>query len=83
MNEYINSNSCITPYVKEIINYSYAKGVYFLAGDGIFLLSTTSIRVVGIATDYGLDNRGVGVGSPGKPKNLLFSTSTRPVLGST
>jgi hypothetical protein len=29
--------------VKEIINYNYAKRVHFLARNGIFLLSTTSI----------------------------------------
>jgi hypothetical protein len=59
--ECLNSKSCITSYVKEIINYNYAKGVYFLAGDGIFLLSTISISVVSIATGYELDDRGVGV----------------------
>jgi hypothetical protein len=37
--------------------------------------------VVGIATGYGLDDRGVGVPSPGSVKNCLFSTSPRPVLG--
>jgi hypothetical protein len=30
---------------------------------------------VGIATGYGLDERGVGVRVPGKVKNFLFSTS--------
>jgi hypothetical protein len=38
--------------------------------------------VVGVGTGYGLDDRGVGV-SPGRVKNLLFSTSSRPALGST
>jgi hypothetical protein len=43
MSEYVNPKSCITSCVKEIINYSYAKGVHFLVGDGIFLLCTISI----------------------------------------
>jgi hypothetical protein len=38
---------------------------------------------VGIATGYGLDDRGVGVPSPGRVKNFLFCTSSRPALGST
>jgi hypothetical protein len=37
---------------------------------------------VGIATGYGLDDRGVGVPSPGRVKNFLF-TSSRPALGPT
>jgi hypothetical protein len=36
--------------------------------------------VVGIATGYGLDDGGVGVPSPGKVKNFLISTSSRPAL---
>jgi hypothetical protein len=36
---------------------------------------------IGIATGYGLDDRGVGVPSPGSV--ILFSTSSRPALGST
>jgi hypothetical protein len=47
----------------------------------LFLMSWNS--VVGIATGYGLDDGGVGVSSPGRIKNFLFSTSSRPVLGST
>jgi hypothetical protein len=35
---------------------------------------------VSIATSYGLDDRGVEVKSPGKAKNVLFSTSSRPAL---
>jgi hypothetical protein len=35
---------------------------------------------VSIATDYGLDDTGVGV-SPGKVKNVLFSMSVRLALG--
>jgi hypothetical protein len=38
---------------------------------------------VSIATGYGLYNREVGVPSPGTVKNLYFSTSSRPALGST
>jgi hypothetical protein len=39
--------------------------------------------VVGIATSYGLDDRGVGVPSPDRVKNFLFSKSSRPALRST
>jgi hypothetical protein len=38
---------------------------------------------VGIATGYGLDDRGVGVRVPVGVKNFLFSTSSRPALGLT
>jgi hypothetical protein len=38
---------------------------------------------VGIATGYGLDDREVGVKSPGRVKNFLFSTSSKPAVGST
>jgi hypothetical protein len=38
---------------------------------------------VGIATGYELDDRRDGVPSPGKVKNVLFSTLFRPVLGPT
>jgi hypothetical protein len=38
---------------------------------------------VGIATGCGLDDRGVGVPSPGRGKILLLSKSSKPVLGST
>jgi hypothetical protein len=37
--------------------------------------------VVGIATGYGLDDRGVGVRVPVGVKDFLFSTSSRPALG--
>jgi hypothetical protein len=40
-------------------------------------------RVAGIATTYGLDDRGVGVRSPGRVKNFLFSKSFRSALRST
>jgi hypothetical protein len=38
---------------------------------------------VGIATGYGLDDQGVGLPSPDRNNNFLFSTSSRPALGST
>jgi hypothetical protein len=38
---------------------------------------------VGIATGYGLDDWAVRVKNPGKDKNFIFSTSSRPALGST
>jgi hypothetical protein len=34
-----------------------------------------------VATDYGLDDRGVRSSNPGNVKNFLFSTSSRPALG--
>jgi hypothetical protein len=37
---------------------------------------------VGIATGYGLDDRGGGSSSPGRVKNVHFSISFRPALGS-
>jgi hypothetical protein len=40
-------------------------------------------RAVGIATGYGLDDRGVGVRVPVGSRIFLFSASCRPVLGST
>jgi hypothetical protein len=45
----------------------------------------SSRSAVGIATEYGLDDRGVGVRIPesSRIKNFLFSTSSRPALGST
>jgi hypothetical protein len=38
---------------------------------------------VGIATGYGLDDRGRRSSSPGRVKNFLFFTSSRPALGPT
>jgi hypothetical protein len=38
---------------------------------------------VGIATGYGLGDRGVGVLSPDRVKNFLSFTSSRPALGPT
>jgi hypothetical protein len=38
---------------------------------------------VGIATGYGLDDRGVGVPSPDRVKKFLFYTLSRPTLGPT
>jgi hypothetical protein len=35
-------------------------------------ISRSRDGVVGITTDYGLNNRGVGVPSPGRVKNFLF-----------
>jgi hypothetical protein len=37
---------------------------------------------VSIATAYGLDDRGVRSSSPDRVNNFLFSTSSRPALGS-
>jgi hypothetical protein len=39
------------------------------------------VQSVGIATGYGLDDRGVGVPSPVGVKNFNFPTSSRPALG--
>jgi hypothetical protein len=38
---------------------------------------------VGIATDYWLDDLGGRSSNPGRVKKFLFSTSSRPALGST
>jgi hypothetical protein len=38
---------------------------------------------VGIATGYGLDDKGGGSSSPNKVNNFYFSISSRPALGST
>jgi hypothetical protein len=38
---------------------------------------------VGVATEYGLDDRGVGVPSPSRIENFLFFTSSCLVLGLT
>jgi hypothetical protein len=53
--------------------------------DVIFLAATGKSRdsSVSIAIGYGLDDRGVGVKSPGRVKNDLVYTSSRPALGST
>jgi hypothetical protein len=48
-----------------------------------YLTMKTWDRAVGIATDYGLDDRGGRSSSPGRVKNFLFSTSSTPALGST
>jgi hypothetical protein len=39
--------------------------------------------VVGVATGYGLDDRGVGVRVQVESRNFPFSTSSRPALGPT
>jgi hypothetical protein len=49
----------------------------------IIIIIGTRDSSVGIATGYGLDDQGVGSSSPCKGKNFLFSTSSRPALGST
>jgi hypothetical protein len=49
-------------------------------GGHILLKSDSS---VGIATDYELDDRGVGIPSASRVKNFLLSTSSRTALGST
>jgi hypothetical protein len=46
----------------------------------LFLFFGSWDSVVGIATGYGLDDRGVGVREPGRVKNFLFSKSSRPAL---
>jgi hypothetical protein len=54
----------------------------------ILNVNTVSIKAgnfssVGKATCYGLDDTEVGVRVPGRVKNFLFFTSSRPALGST
>jgi hypothetical protein len=57
------------------------------AVQNIFMKHTRSLSrsrdiSVGIATGYGLDDRGGRSSSLGRVKNFLFSTSLRPALGS-
>jgi hypothetical protein len=47
------------------------------------LIHTFGISVVGMAIGYVMDDRGGRSLSPGRVKNFLFSTSSRPDLGST
>jgi hypothetical protein len=47
------------------------------------IITKSRDSIVGIATGYGLDNRGVGSSNPGRVKNFLFSMSSRPALGPT
>jgi hypothetical protein len=49
----------------------------------LLVLYKSQGSVVGIATSYGLDERGIGVPSPGKVTNFLFSMLCRPTLGLT
>jgi hypothetical protein len=48
-----------------------------------YVLLSSRDSPIDIVTGYGLDNRGVEVPSIGKIKNFLFTTSSRPALGST
>jgi hypothetical protein len=59
----------------------YLWGLNVTSGD--FMPILAYILVVGIATSYGLDDRGGRSSSPGEVKNFLFSRSSRPVLRST
>jgi hypothetical protein len=47
-----------------------------------FLRNTESILGAGVATGYGLDERGGRSSNPGRVKNCLISKSSRPALGS-
>jgi hypothetical protein len=57
---------------------------WFLWGTNYLVNPSLGIRgsAVRIVTGYGLDYWGVGVLSPGRVKNFLFSKSSRPALGS-
>jgi hypothetical protein len=46
----------------------------------IYITLRSRDSAVGIATAYGLEDRSVGVLSPGGVKNFLSSTSSRPAL---
>jgi hypothetical protein len=54
-----------------------------VASFAVLLVNKRRGSVVGIATDYELDDRRGRSSSPGGVKNFLFSTSSRPALGST
>jgi hypothetical protein len=45
-----------------------------------FFFRNSAVDIVGIATDYGLNHRGVGVRGP--VGSRIFSASSRPALGS-
>jgi hypothetical protein len=49
----------------------------------VYLTTVQPSGSVGIATGYGLNDGGVGVPSPGRVTNFLFSMSSRPGLWST
>jgi hypothetical protein len=55
--------------------------IYKIVFQHILFMSRDSL--VGIATGYGLDDQGGGNSSPGRVKNVYFSISSRPALGST
>jgi hypothetical protein len=40
-------------------------------------------RAVGLATDYGMEDWGIRSSSPGRVKNIICSTTSRPALGPT
>jgi hypothetical protein len=57
--------------------------VTIMRSSGKEYITLTSLdSVVGIATGYGLNDRGVGVRVPVGSRILFFSTSSRPALGS-
>jgi hypothetical protein len=71
-----NGNSCVL-YIQlqgKIIWYSW---------NSILWPSGSWDSTVGIATGYGLDDRGVKVKSPGRVKNFYFSALSKPTLGPT
>jgi hypothetical protein len=68
------------------IVYSYGALVYVSAYETKFVVIFLAISrdsTVGIANGYGLDSQGFRVPSPGRGKNFLFSTSSRPAQGQT
>jgi hypothetical protein len=75
----LNSRSVI--FKSYIIKSKHCKNLY--VNSTRRYKTTSRDSSVGIATGYGLDDRGVSVSSPRKVKNFLFCTSSRPALGST
>jgi hypothetical protein len=91
----IGTNFKIIPYLyrrywkyqlRDSINTTYNKNQVFISEKCLLKINmtiTSRDSVVDIATAYRLDDQGVWVPSPSRVKNFLFSTLSRPVLGST
>jgi hypothetical protein len=78
----VTTKRVIIPFHLYFLRYLHLILGYIIIDDG-----TSSSRsrdsVVGITTSFGLDDRGVGVPSPGMVKNFLFFRSSRLALRST
>jgi hypothetical protein len=66
-----------------ILLISISRHAYILHFYGYKKSNRNGDSAVGIATGYGLGDRGVGVKSPGRVKNFLFYTSSTLAVGPT